>query len=165
MVVLGTDRHPRRAWVVWEEDGKTPNVIIELLSESTEHVDRGEKMRVYGQALKVAEYFLFDPLTGTLEGYELDLPRPVYVRKQPDARGYLRCAQMDLSLGRVRGTYHGREGDWLRWIAPDGTVLPTGAEHASAETERANAEAERANAEAERVRQLTEELAALKERR
>jgi Uma2 family endonuclease len=165
MVVLGTDRHRRRAWVVWEEGGKAPNVIIELLSESTEHVDRGEKMRVYGQALRVAEYFLYDPLTGTLEGYELDLLRNVYERKQPDARGHLRCAQMDLSLGKVSGTYHGLEGDWLRWIAPDGVVLQTGAEHAGAETERADAETERANAEAERVRQLQEQLAALKERR
>src|SRR5262245_11107315 len=36
-VVLGTERRERRAWVVWEEDGKAPDVIIELLSESTEH--------------------------------------------------------------------------------------------------------------------------------
>jgi Uma2 family endonuclease len=41
-VVLGTTQRERRAWVVWEEEGKAPDVILELLSESTEHVDRGE---------------------------------------------------------------------------------------------------------------------------
>jgi Uma2 family endonuclease len=177
MVVLDTTKRERRAWVVWEEDGKTPNVIIELLSETTEHVDRGEKMRVYAR-LKVAEYFLFDPLTGVFEGYELDALRGAYARKQPDALGHLRCAQMDLSLGKVVSSYHGIQAPWLRWIFPSGAVIPLAVEQADAETERAdaeaeradaeaeraNAEAERANAEAERARALTEELATLKSR-
>jgi Uma2 family endonuclease len=163
MIVLDTTKRERRAWVVWEEDGKTPSVIIELLSDTTEHVDRGEKMRVYAR-LKVAEYFLFDPFTGVFEGYELDVLRGVYVRKQPDPRGHMRCEQMSLSLGKVVSSYHGIEAPWLRWISPNGVPVALPAEQADAETERANAEAERANAEAERVRQLTEELAALKAR-
>ena len=63
-IVLGTTQRERRAWVVWEEDGRAPDVIIELLSESTEKVDRGEKMRIYARTLHVAEYFLFDPFSG-----------------------------------------------------------------------------------------------------
>src|SRR5262245_22905109 len=73
-VVTDTTRRQRLVWVVWEEGGKTPDVIIELLSESTAHIDRGEKMRVYGRVLKVSEYFLFDPLSGVLEGYDLKAP-------------------------------------------------------------------------------------------
>lgn len=42
-VVLGADPKPRKSWVVWEEDGKYPNVIVELLSDSTAQVDRGFK--------------------------------------------------------------------------------------------------------------------------
>jgi Uma2 family endonuclease len=177
MIVLDTTKRERRAWVVWEEDGKTPSLIIELLSDATEHVDRGEKMRVYAR-LKVAEYFLFDPFTGVFEGYELDVLRGAYARKQPDPLGRIRCEQMDLSLGKVVSSYHGIQAAWLRWIFPNGTAIPLPVEQADAETERANAEAERANAEAERanaeteranaeaerVRQLTEELAALKAR-
>jgi Uma2 family endonuclease len=45
-VVMNTTRRERKSWVVWEEDGKTPDVVIELMSESTEAVDRGEKMRI-----------------------------------------------------------------------------------------------------------------------
>ncbi|MGH9799340.1 MAG: Uma2 family endonuclease, partial [Blastocatellia bacterium] len=35
-IVLNTERHPRRSWVTWEEGGKYPDVIFELLSETTE---------------------------------------------------------------------------------------------------------------------------------
>ncbi len=34
--VGGVDRHLRKAWVSWEEGGRLPDVIIELLSPSTE---------------------------------------------------------------------------------------------------------------------------------
>ena len=34
-LVTNTQNHPRRSWVVWEEDGKYPDLIIELLSTST----------------------------------------------------------------------------------------------------------------------------------
>src|SRR5512139_457473 len=86
-VVLGTAKHERRGWVVWKEDGLAPNVVIELLSESTEQVDRGEKMRIYARALKVGEYFLFDPFTGVLDGYTLDPLRYEYRKKEPDPSG------------------------------------------------------------------------------
>ena len=42
-VALGAEKKDRRSWAVWEENGKYPNVIIELLSDSTAAVDRGEK--------------------------------------------------------------------------------------------------------------------------
>lgn len=43
-VVLGTKwNQKRKSWVVWEEEGKYPNVIIEILSYSTAATDRGEK--------------------------------------------------------------------------------------------------------------------------
>jgi Uma2 family endonuclease len=142
-VVLGTTRKERRAWVVWEEDGKTPDVIIELLSESTERVDRGEKMRLYGRVLKVGEYFLFDPWSGVFEGYDLDGVRGTYAPKSPDEQGRLRCDQLGLLLGKARGTLSGVEADWLRWIDANGNVLPLPREVVDAEAQRADrAEAE-----------------------
>jgi len=177
-VALDTTRRERRAWVTWEEDGKTPDVIIELLSDSTEHIDRGDKMRLY-RMLKVGEYFLFDPFSGVLEGYEIAAPNTDYVKKQPDSQGRYTCDQLGLLLGRVRSTLWSVEADWLRWLQPDGTVLPMPSEEAlrlaslvdiataraNAETERANAETERANAEAERANRLAAELEALKARK
>src|SRR5688572_20570702 len=93
-VVLNTSRRERRAWVVWEEDGQTPDVVIELLSDKTEHIDRGEKMRIYARSLKVGEYFLFDPFSGALEGYELDVLSARYLPKSPDSEGRLSCKQL-----------------------------------------------------------------------
>jgi Uma2 family endonuclease len=34
-VVLNTERKERKSWVVWEEDGKYPNFILEVLSDRT----------------------------------------------------------------------------------------------------------------------------------
>ena len=46
-VVLGTERKPRQSWMVWEEEGKYPNIIVELLSPSTADTDRGLKKQIY----------------------------------------------------------------------------------------------------------------------
>ncbi len=182
-VVLNTTRRERLAWVVWEEDGQTPDVVIELLSDKTEHVDRGDKMRIYGRTLKVGEYFLFDPFSGVLEGYELDVLHGRYVPKQPDSEGRLRCEQLGLYLAKARSTLYAVDTSWLRWLDENGRVLELPIERANlevaradaetaradaetaradAETARANAETERANAAAARAEQLAAELAALK---
>jgi Uma2 family endonuclease len=160
-VVMNTTRRERKAWVVWEEGGQAPDVVIELLSESTEQVDRGDRMRIYARALRVAEYFLYDPFSGVFEGYELDAVRAMYVRKQPDAHGRLHCERLGLYLAPVPSTLWSVEAPWLRWLDPAGRVLELPSEAAAAEAERANAEAERANAEAERADRLEAELAAL----
>jgi Uma2 family endonuclease len=136
-VVMHTSRRERRAWVVWEEEGRTPDVIIELLSDSTEKIDRGEKMQMYAR-LKVGEYYLFDPWSGIFEGYELDAQQCEYHRKMPDEQGRLSCKGMDLLLGRVHSRLFDVETGWLRWIGPDGQVLALPQERADAEAQRAN---------------------------
>jgi Uma2 family endonuclease len=60
-VVLDTERRERKGWVVWEEDGRTPDVVIELTSESTEDVDRGKKKTIYARMLHVPFYACCDP--------------------------------------------------------------------------------------------------------
>jgi Uma2 family endonuclease len=163
-VVLGTDRHERRAWVVWEEDGKAPDVILELLSESTERVDRGEKMRVYARSLKVAEYFLFDPWSGVLEGYELDSPRGAYRPKELDANGRLYCAQVGLWLGKAQSVLYGVEVEWLRWMDEQGRPLLVPAEEAKIAVEKANLVEQKMNAVVERANAVEQKMNAAVER-
>src|SRR6478609_9323996 len=62
----------RKSWVAWEEGGRLPDVVIEVTSESTAHVDRGEKMRIYSQIWRTSAYFIFDPETELLEGFKRD---------------------------------------------------------------------------------------------
>ncbi|HWE61393.1 MAG TPA: Uma2 family endonuclease, partial [Chloroflexota bacterium] len=49
----------RRKWLAWEE-GKFPEIVFEISSESTVDVDLGEKRDLYAR-LGVQEYYLFDP--------------------------------------------------------------------------------------------------------
>ena len=155
-VVMNTDRRERRAWVVWEENGQVPDVVIELLSDKTEHIDRGEKMQVYAR-LRVGEYFLFDPFSSVFEGYELDVLHGQYTNKTPNDRGWLRCERLGLYLTPARSSLWKVAAPWLRWLDDRGRVLPMPSESAEAEAQRADAEAERAN-------RLAAEIEALKRR-
>ncbi len=138
-VVLDTVRRERKSWVVWQEDGRTPDVVIELLSETTEKVDRTDKMRIYAKLLHVPEYYLFDPFTGVLEAYALELATMSYAPVAPGANGDVVSRRLHLGLGVRRGTYHNLEVDWLRWLDAEGRVLPTGEEQARAAEEQARA--------------------------
>jgi Uma2 family endonuclease len=70
-VVLGVDGHGRKSWVAWEEGGRLPDVVIEITSESTAHIDRGDKLRIYSEIWRTPAYFVFDPDTQVLEGFGL----------------------------------------------------------------------------------------------
>lgn len=70
-VVLDTEKKDRKSWVVWQEDGKYPNVIIELLSSSTASVDKGLKKQIYQNTFRTPDYFWFDPNNLELQGFHL----------------------------------------------------------------------------------------------
>jgi Uma2 family endonuclease len=149
-VVLDTERRERKAWVIWEEEGKAPDLIIELTSESTAEIDRGPKKRIYGRLLHVPAYFIYDPFSAELEGNVLPLAAGGYQALAPVRSGRLPAGLLGLELGVWRGTYCSVDAPWLRWHLPDGALLPTGAEAAGA-AEQARAKAEQAQAKAEQA--------------
>jgi Uma2 family endonuclease len=162
-VVLDSVRRDRKSWVVWQEE-RTPNVVIELLSPSTEAADRGEKMRIYAKLLRVPEYFLFDPMSGALEGYRLDLDTLSYMPMTQEPTGEYLSRQLRLYLGVRQGRFEGCDAEWLRWIDREGRVLPTGEDRA-VEAQQKAAEAERKATHAERVtEELARKIAAYEER-
>ncbi|HEV2948425.1 MAG TPA: Uma2 family endonuclease [Gemmataceae bacterium] len=57
----GVTKRKRLYYLVWEEK-KGPDLVIELTSKSTRNEDLKKKFHLYQDVLKVAEYFLFDPL-------------------------------------------------------------------------------------------------------
>src|SRR5205085_1326347 len=69
-VVLGVPNHPRKSYMLWKE-GKGPNVVIEILSDSTRRVDKGKKKQIYQDVLRVPEYFYCDPFTDEFAGFAL----------------------------------------------------------------------------------------------
>jgi Uma2 family endonuclease len=138
---------PRNSWVVWEEGGRYPDLIVELLSDSTARVDRTDKKTLYQHVFRTPEYFWFSPITGEFAGFRL-VDR-WYEAIPPDERGW--------RWSDVLGLYLGVTDGWLRYFAPDGTLVLGPAEAAlremqQTEQERQRAEQERQRAEQERQR-------------
>jgi Uma2 family endonuclease len=155
-VVTGARRRERKSWVVWEE-GKAPDLVIELLSESTAAFDKGEKRRVYQDQLRVPAYFWFDPFDPEdRAGFVLRDNR--YMPVPRDADGNLPVAVLGLKLALWRGEVGGIATTWLRWADQDG-LLPLPVELAN---QRADAADERAKAELERAEKAERELARLR---
>jgi Uma2 family endonuclease len=169
-VVLDTRRHERKRWVMWEEDGRAPDVVIEITSPSAEHVDRGKKKDIYARLLRVPFYAIYDPFSARLDAFALDAARRAYVPLAPDPRGFVRCAPLGLWLGVVPAQHHGAEVPWLRWVDDEGRMLPTAnesAHEAEAKAHEAEAKAHEAEAKAHeaerRAREAEAELARLRE--
>ena len=137
-VVLGVPRGERKAWVVWEQ-GKAPDLVIELLSDTTRAHDKGEKMRVYQDQMRVPEYCWYDPFNPSdLAAFRLMDGR--YQPLGPGADGRLTSSILGLCLVHWEGVFNGLPGSWLRWATPDGVPLPTEGEAERERAERAEAE-------------------------
>jgi Uma2 family endonuclease len=156
-VVRGVEKRRRDNYLVWEE-GKGPDLIIELTSKTTRREDQQKKLALYRDVLKVPEYFLFDPyedyLKPPFQGYRL--VQGQYIPIEP-VEGRLPSAVLGLHLER--------SGTALRLYDPaTGRWLPTPGERAVRADERAaRAETERDEAIAE-LERLRRELEALRRR-
>jgi Uma2 family endonuclease len=145
-VVLNTEKRPRKSWVVWEEDGQYPNIIVELLSDSTAKTDRGLKKQIYQDIFRTPDYFWFDPHNSEFQGFSL--VSGTYQSLEPNARGHLWSEQLGLYLGVLDGM--------LRFFTAEGKLVPTLEEATDAalqEAEAAQQEAEAAQQQAEAAQQ------------
>ena len=155
-VVLDTEYRDRQSWVVWEEDGKYPNLIIEMLSTSTATIDRGLKKQLYQNTFRTPEYFWFDPYSLEFRGFRHDGRE--YQEIAPNEQGWLWSEQLELFLGIV--------AEKLRFLTPEGELVPAPTEaalqelvrsqQAEAQADRERQRAESAEAETDRERQRAE---------
>lgn len=152
-VVLDTEQKVRKSWTIWEEDGKYPHLILEILSPTTASTDRNFKKTLYQDTFRTPDYFWFDPETLEFAGFHLVDGK--YEPLQPNAHGHLWSQQLGLYLGIYQGL--------VRFFTPDGELVPTPEESAEQERERAEQERERSEQEtqrAEQERERAERLAA-----
>jgi Uma2 family endonuclease len=140
--VKGVSHKDRPSWVVWEENGRYPDVIIELLSESTAHIDRGRKKHLYQDTFGTAEYFLFDPIALDFEGWALINKKYEPVDLEENGRRWSR--QFELYLGPWKGRFLGYERTWLRFFDVHGNLIPTFAESEKALGDEARRKADQA---------------------
>ena len=143
----------REAWIAWEEDGRLPDFILELLSPKTAKNDRTVKKDLYAWVFGTSEYFLYDPRRRTLEGFRLAAPG-IYRPLTPDAQGRLWSEQLGVFLGLWHGVWNRSEADWVRLFRPDGSLVPTREEAKREQAEAERRRAEQAEAELARLRAL-----------
>ncbi|MCA2682583.1 MAG: Uma2 family endonuclease [Microcystis sp. M038S2] len=150
-VVLDTEKHSRKSWVVWGEGGKYPNVIVEILSPSTANIDRNKKKNLYQNTFRTPNYFWFDPESLELQGFRLIAGQ--YQAIAANENGYLWSEQLELYLGIFERK--------LRYFTPTGELVLTAAEAELQERqakEQAILEKEQAILERERLAQKLREL-------
>ena len=149
--------HPRDSWLVWRE-GKAPDFVMEIASQSTWRRDVNEKRDVYA-AMGVSEYWRFDPtgrfFTPPLVGEILEdgeyRPLPISTDEASILRGYSAIFELDICVlpGLELRLFDPATGEWLTT-------------HLESEAGRRAAEAGWQAAEAEIVR-LREQLAQLRQ--
>lgn len=69
--------HPRVSFAElcrWPDDGRQPDLAVEVVSPSTERRDRGRKMDLLARS-GVPEYWIVDPVANVLEIYQLQAQR------------------------------------------------------------------------------------------
>ena len=151
----------RQGWIVWEEEGRYPDVIIELTSPSTATEDLTTKKDLYEGTFSTSYYFVYNPFDpADFQGWQLQGGR--YVDLEKDDRGWLWCEMLQLWLGPWQGKILLEEATWLRFYDAQGQLVPLATEQATAE--RLRAEEERLRAEEERLRAEEERLRAEEER-
>jgi Uma2 family endonuclease len=143
-VVLGTERKPRKSWMLWAENGKYPNVIVEILSESTAAIDRGLKKQLYQDIFRTPDYFWFDPETLEFAGFHIVDGK--YQPLEPNPQGWLWSQQLELYLGI--------DQEKLRFFTPEGQLLPTPTEVVEEERQQKELAQARAERFAAKLREL-----------
>lgn len=77
--------------------GRYPDLIIDLLSDSTAHVDPADKKSLYQNIFHTPEYFCFSPITGEFAGFRLIDQQ--YEAIPANEQGWRWSAQLGLYLG------------------------------------------------------------------
>ncbi|MBI2567214.1 MAG: Uma2 family endonuclease [Candidatus Schekmanbacteria bacterium] len=152
--VLGVDgTRERQAWVAWEEGGRYPNIVIELLSPRTGHEDLQARKAICAEVFRAPEYYCYDGDGQRLRGWRLTSGR--YAPMAADENGRMWSAELEVWLSPWKGVLQTHSGVWLRFFDRSGGPIPTKEEAvrnpafavapcAETERERAVAAAERA---------------------
>lgn len=124
---LGVERfvgeNGRLSYVLWEEDGIAPIWALEVVSK-TYNGEYEQKKLDYAQ-LGILYYVIYAPTRQRRKRKPLEVYRLVegeYILQPGDL---IWMPEINLGIGRERGTYQGLTREWLYWYDRDGNRYPT----------------------------------------
>jgi len=157
LVSFGIGQKARRTYRVWQE-GKPPDFVMELASESTYQKDLGEKMEIYA-ALGITDYLLCD-----IEGLYLPMPLMGFTLVDGSYRAVPQARDGGIASSALALDFHLLPGDLQLYDPATRKWLLTPEEAAEARTEqeiRARQQAEaRTTEETKRAEQAEARTAA-----
>jgi Uma2 family endonuclease len=145
----------RPYWAIWDEGGRYPDLIVELLSPKTKQIDLTTKFQIYEKIFATHEYVAYDPETREIKAWRKGEDGKFHLI-EPNEKGRYLLMTAHLSLGTWFGTRYNCESTWLRFFDSEGNLVPTTGEGAWL---RADAEEARADALAAELARLKAELA------
>ncbi len=135
----------RLSYVMWEEDNISPTLALEVVSK-TYGGEYERKKKLYAE-LEVDYYAVYLP-----DGHPRRKRQPLEIYQLVDGEyealsgNPVWLPKIGLGLGRERGTYLGREREWLYWYNETGQRLRTPEERVEQEKARADRLAEKLRA-------------------
>jgi Uma2 family endonuclease len=112
----------RSSYVLWEEQGILPQLVLEVVSKTYRREYSGKKD--FYEQLGILYYVVYNPLRRrkpTLEVYKL-----IQSRYLPMLGNPVWLPELGLGIGKERQIYQGREREWMFWYDQEGTrhLLP-----------------------------------------
>ncbi|MBW4684148.1 MAG: Uma2 family endonuclease [Komarekiella atlantica HA4396-MV6] len=124
---LGVERfvgeNGRSSYVFWEEEGITPILALEVVSQ-TYNGEYEQKKIDYAQ-LGILYYVIYAPTRLRRKRQHLEVYRLVEGKYILQLCDKIWMPEIGLGIGREQGTYQGRTREWLFWYDQDGNRYPT----------------------------------------
>ncbi|ULB47845.1 Uma2 family endonuclease [Limnospira fusiformis KN01] len=145
----------RKSYVVWEEGGMVPQLVLEVVSWTPGN-EYESKMAIY-EKLGVLYYVIYNP-----EYYQRDRHQPFEIYRQIDGKYQLQTGEpywlpeIGLGIGRSQATLGGIDREILSWFDQEGRRYLSSeelAQQAQLEAQQAQLEAQQAQLEAQKERQ------------
>jgi Uma2 family endonuclease len=143
-----------RSYFIWHFGGKTPEVVIEIVS-NLKGGELGDKMEKYASLAHIPYYIVYDPFGQYGEASPLRIfANSGWEYTALDVADVTLLQRLELALTLWEGEYEGVQARWLRWCDASGNLIPTGKERADTAEARAEAAEARAEALAAKLRAL-----------
>ncbi|BAY76255.1 hypothetical protein NIES25_27040 [Nostoc linckia NIES-25] len=124
---LGVERfvgeNGRSSYVFWEEDGISPILALEVISQT--YNGEYEQKKIDYAELGILYYVIYAPTRLRRKRQRLEVYRLVEGKYILQSGDQIWMPEVGLGIGREQGTYQGRTREWLFWYDENGNRYQT----------------------------------------